>query len=166
MPEHYELRIRKEALKFSASHMTVFLDGSKEALHGHQYQPSLSVVLRDASFENLIPFSDFKSAMKKIAGLWDEKVLIATKNPFYQKIKTTRASHEFKLCGKRYIIPTDETVLLAVDNITCEALARAYYEFLRAELDDLLDNPNLISVSVLIEEAPGQGAVYTRVNTR
>jgi 6-pyruvoyl-tetrahydropterin synthase len=105
MPEHYELRIRKEALKFSASHMTVFKDGSKEALHGHQYQPSLSVVLKDASFENLIPFSDFKTAMKKIAVLWDEKVLIATQNPFYQKIKTTRASHEFKLCGKRYVIP-------------------------------------------------------------
>jgi 6-pyruvoyltetrahydropterin/6-carboxytetrahydropterin synthase len=163
MPDLYELRIRKEALKFSASHMTVFPDGSKEALHGHQYQPSLTVVVKDASFEKLLPFSDFKQAMKKIAALWDEKVLLATRNPFYKKIRTTRESHEFKLCGKRYVIPTDETVLLAVDNITCEALARAYYEFLRAELEETLSDPNLVSLSVLIEECPGQGAVYTHV---
>jgi 6-pyruvoyltetrahydropterin/6-carboxytetrahydropterin synthase len=166
MPEQYELRIRKEALKFSASHMTVFTDGSKEALHGHQYQPSLTVVVKDANFENLVPFSRFKDAMRKIAALWDEKVLLATRNPFYEKIRTTRSSHEFKLCGKRYVIPTDETVLLGIDNVTCEGLARAYFEFLRAEMDEWFDDPNLISCTVLIEEAPGQGAAYTYVQAR
>ena len=37
MLDSYEIRIRKEALKFAASHMTVFPDGTKEALHGHNY---------------------------------------------------------------------------------------------------------------------------------
>ena len=32
------LHIRKEALKFSAAHMTVFPDGTKESLHGHNYR--------------------------------------------------------------------------------------------------------------------------------
>jgi hypothetical protein len=34
MLESYGIRIRKDALKFAASHMTVFPDGSKGALHG------------------------------------------------------------------------------------------------------------------------------------
>ena len=68
MPEHVEIRIRKEALKFAAAHMTVFPDGTKEALHGHQYLPTLTVRVKDASFEKMLPFSEFKSAMKKNCG--------------------------------------------------------------------------------------------------
>ena len=161
MPEQFELRIRKEALKFAASHMTVFPDGTKESLHGHQYQPTLTLTFKDASFKNMIPFSNFKVAMKKIAALWDEKLLIATENPFYKKVKSTRASHEFTLCKKRYVIPTDEVIQLKTDNITCETLARAYFDFLSAELDMLMDDPNITSVSVYIEESPGQGAAFT-----
>lgn len=160
MPETYEIRIRKEALKFAACHMTVFPDGTKEALHGHHYVPTLTLRIRDASFEGMVPFSRFKEGMKKIANLWDEKVLIATENPFFELIRNGRQEVEFLLCGKRYVLPAEEVVLLKTDNITCEALARSYYEFLSAELDSELKSKNVISVSVYIEESPGQGAAY------
>ena len=160
MPEQYEVRIRKEALKFAASHMTVFPDGTKEALHGHQYQPSISIRFREAGFESMIPFSVIKQSMKKIADLWDEKVLLATGNPFFELVRSGREEIEFKLCGKRYVLPSEETVLLKVDNITCERLARAYFEFLRADLDELLKKGAITSMSVYIEESPGQGAAF------
>lgn len=163
MPELFEIRIRKEALKFASAHMTVFPDGTKEALHGHQYMPTLSLQLKSATFENMVPFSDFKVAMKKIAALWDEKVLLATENPHYQKIKQTKDSLEFTLCKKRYVLPREEVVLLKTDNITCESLARAYYDFLAAELDEAFESENVISINVYIEESPGQGAGYTYV---
>ena len=163
MPEHYEIRIRKEALKFAAAHMTVFRDGTKEALHGHQYLPTLTICLKSATFENTAPFSDFKTAMKKIANQWDEKVLLATQNPHYRKLKQTKDALEFTLCKKRYVLPRDELILLKTDNITCETLARAYYDFLAAELEDAFKDSNVISVSVYIEESPGQGAAYTYV---
>ena len=160
MPEHVEIRIRKEALKFASAHMTVFPDGTKEALHGHQYQPTVSLRVKDASFKKMLPFSEVKTAMKKIALLWDEKVLLATENPHYQKIKQTKDSLEFTLCKKHYLLPKDEVVLLKVDNITCEQLAHAYFEFLNAELESIFEDKNLISVEVYIEESPGQGASY------
>ena len=165
MPEQYEIRIRKEALKFAASHMTVFPDGTKESLHGHQYQPTLTITVREASFESMIPFSRFKEAMKKIANLWDEKVLIASENPHFKKVRRSRKEFEFKLCGKRYVLPSEEVVLLKVDNITCEQLARAYFEFLRSELEDEFEASNVLSISVYIEESPGQGAAYTYVRS-
>ena len=97
MPDYTEIRIRKEALKFAAAHMTVFPDGTKEALHGHQYQPTLTIQVKNASFKAMLPFSSLKDAMRKIAKLWDEKVLLATENPHYQKIRQTKDSLEFTL---------------------------------------------------------------------
>lgn len=155
----FEIRIRKDALKFASSHMTVFPDGTKEALHGHHYQPTVSVRFKDASFKKMMPFSEIKIAMKKIAALWDEKVLIGTENPFYKLQASTKASLEFNLCGKKYVLPKDEVILLKTDNITCETLAESYYEFLEMELD-LLRDSNIQSVEVYIEESPGQGASF------
>lgn len=166
MPDYTEIRIRKEALKFAAAHMTVFPDGTKEALHGHQYQPTLTIQVKNASFKAMLPFSSLKDAMRKIAKLWDEKVLLATENPHYQKIRQTKDSLEFTLCKKRYVLPREEVVLLKIDNVTCEELARAYYEFLSSELEEVFETANVISVSVYIEESPGQGAAYTHAKTK
>lgn len=162
VPESYEIRIRKEALKFAASHMTVFPDGTKESLHGHNYMPSLAVRVRDASFEDTIPFSRLKAGMRAIALAWDEKVLVATRNPFYEELRLDEEELEFRLCGKRYVLPTDEVVRLDTDNISCETLARTYFERLQSALGAELASPNILSVSVLIEETPGQGAAFIR----
>jgi len=161
MPQSYEIRIRKEALKFASSHMTVFPDGTKEALHGHGYVPSVSIRLGDASFEQMIPFSRIKEEMKRIACEWDEKVLLAVRNPFYREISRARGELEFELCGKRYVLPLDEVVLLDVDNVTCEQLARVYHERIRAALGPVPAFAGTGALSVLIEESPGQGAVYS-----
>lgn len=161
MPEFYEIRIRKEALKFASSHMTVFADGTKESLHGHQYQPTVTLTVKDASFEAMIPFSEVKASMKKIAKLWDEKVLLASENPRFEIMKHSKTSIEFNLCQKRYVLPSDEVVLLKIDNVTCENLARAYFEFLQSDLHSIFENKNIQTVSVYIEESPGQGAAYT-----
>ena len=162
MHQSFEVRIRKEALKFAAAHMTVFPDGTKEPLHGHNYVPTLSVRLGDVSFKNMIEFSKFKVAMKKISLLWDEKILIATENPFFKKVKQSKSSVEFLLCDKRYVLPRDEVIFLKVDNITCETLAEAYLDFLEAELDEIFELDHVQSVTVDIEETPGQGASVTR----
>jgi 6-pyruvoyltetrahydropterin/6-carboxytetrahydropterin synthase len=160
MSDSYEIRIRKEALKFAASHMTVFPDGTKEALHGHNYLPTLTLTVRDASLEAMLPFSHFKAGMRKIAHAWDEKVLIAGRNPFFRRLREDSTELEFTLCGKRYVLPADEVVVLDTDNISCETLARAYFDFLAAQLPDEFAADNVRSVSVYIEESPGQGAAY------
>lgn len=167
---HYELRIRREALKFSSAHMTVFPDGSKEALHGHQYIPTVTVRFQNAEFKSMIPFSEIKRAMKKIAALWDEKVLLAIENPKFKLLKQSKTSLEFELCKKRYVLPRDEVVCLKIDNVTCEALAEAYFDFLCMELEWLTASgrkkhpAQIDAVKVYIEESAGQGAEYAWFN--
>jgi 6-pyruvoyltetrahydropterin/6-carboxytetrahydropterin synthase len=155
----YEIRIRKEAHKFAASHMTVFPDGSKEALHGHQYLPTVKIAVQEVDLKNMIPFSDVKVAMKKIAKFWDEKVLLATENPYFKISKKSKTEVDFVLCKKRYVIPADEIVFLDTDNITCENLSKVYFDLLERELG-LTRNQNILSISVDIEESPGQGVAY------
>ena len=85
-------------------------------------------------------------------------------NPFFKLTKQTKTSIEFELCKKRYLLPRDEVILLKVDNVTCENLAKAYFEFLQMELEwlEIGKKKKIQSVSVFIEESPGQGAAYVR----
>ena len=71
--------------------------------------------------------------------------------------------YAFRLCGKRYILPADEVVVLAVDNITAENLAQALFERLWDELNRDRSVPwreRTIAACLRIDESLGQGASY------
>jgi 6-pyruvoyltetrahydropterin/6-carboxytetrahydropterin synthase len=151
--------IKKEALKFASAHMTVFPDGTKERLHGHNYRTQVSIDLKTIELANMLPFSTVKAAMKKICDEWDEKVLLARLCPFFKLTSSDARETEFVLCGKRYVLPTDEIVFIDRDNITTETLSAEFC----SRLLGLLDARALESVAgieVRIEEMLGQGASY------
>ena len=152
------IHIRKENIKFSSAHMTVFPDGSKEALHGHNYQIELALELKDASFKKMLSFSEFKDVLRGVAGKWDEKVLLADKCPFYELIQKSKKEIEFKLCDKRYVLPSDEVVLLPIENISSEALASYLLkEFVKSFGEKELKK-SVASLVIRVDESPGQGA--------
>ncbi|CDH43427.1 MAG: 6-carboxytetrahydropterin synthase [Candidatus Competibacteraceae bacterium] len=158
------LHIRKDALKFSAAHMTVFPDGGKENLHGHNYQVELAVELAEPpALAHMLSYEVFKQALRAACNEWDEKVLIAADNPWLEMLAAADGEYAFRLCGKRYVLPTDEVVVLAVDNITAENLARLLCERFWEQLarDHSIFWPERITaVSVRIDESRGQGATY------
>lgn len=162
----YELHIRKEALKFSASHATVFSDGRKEAFHGHNYSTEITIGVQEwveseqTSLQEVISFSVFKSIIKKICEEWDEKILIAKKCPFYQELKVSDSDVEFLLCGKRYVFPKDEIVFLNLDNITSERLAEEVCLKVVSQLDSKLLQTRILRIGVRIDESTGQGATF------
>jgi len=138
--------------------MTVFPDGTKEALHGHNYQVELTLELKDDSFKGMISFGKLKEILKKISNQWDEKVLIATENPFYKEAKKTKKELEFSLCDKRYVLPLDEVELLPVENIASENLAQHFLSlfvkgFGERELKKVVD-----WIRIRVDESPGQGS--------
>jgi 6-pyruvoyltetrahydropterin/6-carboxytetrahydropterin synthase len=155
--EHYRAHIRKEALKFASAHMTVFPDGTKEALHGHNYRTEVSVDLRSIALDQMISFSVFKAAMKQICDAWDEKVLLAKNCPFFKVIASSPKELEFTLCGKRYVLPADEVVLIERDNITSETLSAEFCQQLLKKLGPKV-TAAILGLEVRIEEMTGQGA--------
>ena len=161
--QRYRMHIRKEALKFAAAHMTVFRDGSKERLHGHNYSTEVAIDFRSASLAEMIPFQDLKGVMRRICQSWDEKLLLPACCPFLviAEARSTAAELEFTLCGKRYVLPRDEVELLPTDNITTETLAAHFCEKLLGELGPGWPlEMGVLRIEVRVDEIPGQGASF------
>ena len=161
--QQWLIHIRKDHLKFAAAHMTVFPDGGKESLHGHNYQVELTVELTEPALTRMLSYEVFKQALKTVCRAWDEKVLIAADNPWLKWLPAEADEYAFRLCGKRYVLPADEVAMLEVDNISAENLARLLFERFWAELTTDRAVPwreRIIAVSLRIDESRGQGATY------
>ena len=161
--QRWLIHVRKDHFKFSAAHMTVFPDGGKERLHGHNYQVELTVELIEPALAQMFSYEVFKRALKTVCDQWDEKVLIAAGNPWLESLPAEDGECAFRLCGKRYVLPADEVAMLEMDNITAENLARLLFERFWAELtaDRTVSwREQVIAISVRIDESRGQGATY------
>lgn len=150
------ITIRKERLKFSIAHATVFPDGTKERLHGHNYLPQLRFELKPNSV--MLSFEVYKKAMNEVSLAWDERVLMPGKSPFLEVKSRSEKEVDFQLCGKRYVLPTEEVLFLDLESVSSEGLARVYLQNWLTKLGDL--KQYLLWAEVLIEETPGQGASF------
>ena len=149
----HRIAIAREQYKFSCAHMTVFADGSKERLHGHNYTIAVELEVERVDLQAMIPFAPIKAALADLCGAWKEHVLIATKNPFFELVRDDDEL-ELKLCGERYVMPRQDALLLPIDNISVEALAAHVAQLLR----DRIPQAGVLSLAVTVEESPGQGA--------
>ena len=138
--------------------MTVFPDGRKERLHGHNYYVSLRIELSDISFQNLIEFASIKAEVARLCLEWKEHTLLATENPHFELVRDADGELEFKLCGKRYVLPREDVLLLPIDNIAVEPLSAHIAELLAARLGDLMRHEAVLGLEVTVTESVKQGA--------
>ena len=157
MPSH-RLSIAREQYKFSCAHMTVFPDGTKERLHGHNYQLGVAIEVADVALAAMIPFAPIKVALSELCAAWKERVLVAESNPHLVVDRRDAQEVELRLCGDRYVFPAADVLFLPIDNISVEALAAHAAALLAARLDGVLERPHVHALEVTCEESPGQGA--------
>ena len=166
-PEHrHRIFVGKDVHKFSCAHMTVFPDGTKERIHGHNYQVEVALELHSIAFPHMVDFGTVKSAIVAQCDAWTERLLLAERNPFYRAVRRDQAEFEFTLCGKRYVIPADEVLLLDVDNIVVETLAAVFAAQLPARLGPHLRLDVVAAIEVTVSESSRQGAVTRLENSR
>lgn len=147
------LTLSKDAHKFSAAHMTVFADGTKERLHGHNYSVQLELEL--ASSEDFVEFAKVKKLLAGLCDEWDERLLLPAGSRFF-KSQAKGSETEFHLCAKRYVVPTDECVLLPVDNITVESLAEILAKKYVQTWTQEAGLPALAALQITVQETTGQ----------
>lgn len=150
--------VAREQYKFSCAHMTVFPDGTKERLHGHNYQVGAVLELVDVGFAQMLPFELIKSALAAICKDFRERVLVAERNPFHETVRDDAAELEMRLCGKRYVFPREDALLLPIDNISVEGLAAYLVDRLVTALAPDLPRGVVHAIEVSVHESPGQGA--------
>jgi len=155
----HRISISREQYKFSCAHMTVFPDGTKERLHGHNYQLSIALEVDRVDLAAMIPFTQIKTVLAEVCAAWKERVFVARHNP---QLVIVKDDHELEitLCGQRYVFPREDALLLPIDNISVEALAAHVAEMLRDKLAPSF-GPHVRTLTATIEESPGQGASCT-----
>ena len=159
-PRH-RIFVGKDNHKFSAAHMTVFPDGTKERLHGHTYQVAVTLELRDVSFASFLDIGILKQAIDAQCRDWNEILLLAEKCPHLRIVRREAGELEFILSGKRYVVPADEALLLPVANVVVESLTEEFASALLARLRPVLTNDIVATLEVVITETRGQGGSYT-----
>jgi len=154
----HRLSIARAEYKLSCAHMTVFPDGTKERLHGHNYQLAVALEVSDVSLGAMIPFAPIKAALAELCAAWKERLLLAEKNPHFEIVRDEAREIEFRLCGARYVLPRGDVLLLPIDNIAVEPLAAHVADLLAERLSAILAPAHVLGLEATIEESPGQGA--------
>lgn len=162
MATRHRIEIKREQFKFSCAHMTVFPDGSKERLHGHNFYVGIVLELTSIAFADMVPFGPIKDAVTDICRTLREHVLLAADNPSFEIISDVNSELEFRLCGARYVLPRADAIILPVDNVTVEALAGHIADLLVARLPSVFAREVVVGLEVLVTESPGQGARHVR----
>lgn len=157
--------VAREQYKFSCAHMTVFPDGTKERLHGHNYQVGAVLELHDVAFAQMLPFAPIKDALAALCKEFRERVLLAERNPFYEPVRDDGGEFELRLCGKRYVFPREDVLLLPIDNVAVEGLAAYLVDRLVDALRPSLPPGVVHAIEVSVHESPGQGAACQVVLT-
>ena len=142
--------------------MTVFPDGSKERLHGHNFQVSVAFHLRRVDFNSLLDFGKIKDILVAQCLDWDQRLILARRNPHFEILSSDAqgTEFEFRLCGLRYVVPLNEVLLLEVDNIIVETLSTSFGKILIRRLKPLMKADVVAGVEVTVTESAGQGASF------
>jgi 6-pyruvoyltetrahydropterin/6-carboxytetrahydropterin synthase len=157
MRRRHRIFVAREQYKVSCAHMTVFPDGTKERLHGHNYQLSVALEVADVSLAHMVPFGPIKTALTELCALWKERTLLAADNPHFELVRDDDEL-EFRLCGARYVLPRGDALLLPIDNVAVEPLAAHVADLLVARLGAVLSDARVLGLEATVSESPGQGA--------
>jgi 6-pyruvoyltetrahydropterin/6-carboxytetrahydropterin synthase len=140
--------------------MTVFPDGSKERLHGHNFNVSVALDLNQASFDTLLDIGIVKRGIDSLCREWNEHLLLAERCPSMEIIRRDAEEVEVRLCGKRYVVPAEDVLFLPLENIIVENLSMELARRLVERLAPVLRTDVVAGIEVDVREARGQGGTF------
>ncbi len=154
----YRVRVEKVRLKFAAAHMATF-GGEMEPLHGHNYSVTLEVVgsLTDDAW--VIDFGLLKKSGRAICDELDHKFLLQRDSTAIE-IDEGETNWKLRHSGRGFVFPKSDVLALPIDNTTAERLAEYFITRLKPVLI-AAGVTNLTSITVGVEEAPGQAGWAT-----
>ena len=153
----FRLHVVTDPDRLYCGHMTVYPNGRKERLHGHNFRIFLDLDLADGTFARMIDLDVARHALDAICKEWKERLLLPRDNRFFELVRDDGKELEFRLCGSRYVLPREEAVILPIENASVEGLAEHVANRLREHVGSL---PEVVGYEVRFEELPGIGASY------
>jgi 6-pyruvoyltetrahydropterin/6-carboxytetrahydropterin synthase len=158
MPDRYRVRVTKEQFIFSSGHFISYQGSKCERLHGHNYRVAVEVSGPLDANHYVFDFIALKNLTKTITDELDHRMMLPLRNSVIG-VKQEGQQIKVRYSDRRWSFPVEDCVLLPIENTTAEQLAR----YIAGRLCVLLkDQHNFIpeTMSVEVEESPGQSAIY------
>jgi len=152
----YKISVERNTLRFAAAHLTTF-QGQAEPLHGHNYALLVEVEGDLSEDAWVIDFRELKRIGESLCQQLDHRFLLPRDNPALN-IADLGDAWEITSGDRRYVIPKSDVCVLPLDNSTAERLAEWFCHRLA---EALAQRGNITSISVGVEEAPGQAGWCT-----
>ncbi|MBQ2762151.1 MAG: 6-pyruvoyl tetrahydropterin synthase family protein [Candidatus Methanomethylophilaceae archaeon] len=142
-------------IRFSACHFIPHHDKCSR-LHGHSY--ILRLRLEGDIGENgmVMDFVALKKQLKAFVDEFDHKTILPGNSPDV-KLTISGDSVEAISCGKRYVFPLMDVVIIDVSNTTAEEMTKLMVNRMVSEVEF---PSNVRSVAVGLDEERGQTAWY------
>ena len=151
MHTSYKVVVQRNALRFAAAHFATF-GGDAEPLHGHNYELTVEVEGQLTADAWVLDFGELKALTVALCRELDHRFLLPRDNPALS-VADLGDAWQVAFAQRRYVIPKSDVCELPIDNSTAERLAEWFCHRLAAALSS---RPHLTSISVGVEEAPGQ----------
>lgn len=155
MPRTTVIRLKNTYLKFAAAHFTIFSATERERLHGHNFFVSANI--RAVVGENGLCFdyNIMKKRLRRLCERLDEYTLLPGESP-YLTIESKGTELEICFAAETFHLPTADTLILPVANITAEELSRWLLEQMLA--DDVATTYGIDELTIAVASGPGQSA--------
>ncbi|MDR1954644.1 MAG: 6-pyruvoyl tetrahydropterin synthase family protein [Candidatus Methanoplasma sp.] len=145
-------------IRFSSCHF-IPMHEKCSRLHGHSYIVRMRLEGEPDENGMVMDFVVLKRKLRSMIDEMDHKVLLPAGSKIV-KIEEKEGSLEVMSCGKRYVFPAEDVLLLDIPTTTAEEMARMMAEKMARETD----LPKTIKcVSIGLDEERGQTAWYTKV---
>jgi 6-pyruvoyltetrahydropterin/6-carboxytetrahydropterin synthase len=154
----YSIRLEGGNLRFAAAHFATFR-GDCERLHGHNYTVTAEIWGDLDADSWVLDFADGKRILSALCKELDHKFIFQGDSTELS-IREMGGEVEIRYQERSYVMPAADVMSLPIDNTTAERLA----EWLAGRLADELRKRgarNLRSLSVGVEEAPGQSGWFS-----
>lgn len=157
--ESWSITVHKDYLKFSCAHFLIFPDGTAERLHGHNYKVYVEAASDLDDCGLVINFKQVKPLIRALCDEIDEHLLIPGEHAVLSCQQLPGDRTEIRYLDKVYVVPTDDVMVLPINNTSAENLASWLGHELLARIGKAFPGVRLRELVVGVEETPGQRGV-------
>jgi 6-pyruvoyltetrahydropterin/6-carboxytetrahydropterin synthase len=159
----FGVRVYKQAFNFAAAHFLIFADGTREPLHGHNYQVQVQVMGELGQDDMVLDMLDLKPLVKRCCDALDHRVLLPERHPALS-VQTRQEAVEVTFArtggADRFLFPASDVVILPLANTSTERLAEHLAAQLLEAIAAEVPQARIDRVAVEVEETGGQCGLY------
>jgi 6-pyruvoyltetrahydropterin/6-carboxytetrahydropterin synthase len=159
--ERWSIDLQKEYFKFSAAHFLIFPDGSAERLHGHNYRVRVQLGAELSPFGLVLDFKAVKPVVREICDRLDEHWIVPGEHAELRVNAGRDGTTQVRYRDRVYSAPSEDVLVLPINNASSENLAAWFGRELLAELTRRFPDVPVSRLCVAVEETTGQQGVWS-----